>query len=415
MLHKNSEKGQALILIVLAIIGLIGLTALAVDGGVAYSERRQAQNSADAAALAGALAYARGNNIDAAAQSSAVNNGFDNNGSSNTVAVSAVNAPNGVCPGNQAGKDITVVIGASVDTYFGSVVGIDELNNTVTATARACNSYNAPMFNGNAVVSLAPSGTGFDAHGTPDWNITGGGIFSNSSSGSSATCGGSAGVNAPSVTTVGGVGFSCHTVNVGTFTTGATQYQPDDYKYSLPRVPACDGTATLSGGVWHTQSGADGSRVSFSGDMVFESGLYCVTNSPGPFHGQISGTGVTFYIIPTSFSMKFNGGGNLTASAPTGTGEYKGVLMFSAPQFSGDVLQCNQAIDMRGNGTGDVIGSIIMPSAEVTMFGNSGTAGFHTQVIACRVDSGGNANITVDYDGDENYTPPTGLSIQLLE
>ena len=59
MYHKKSEKGQALILIVIAIVGLIGLTALAVDGGMAYSERRQSQNAADSAALGAALVKAR--------------------------------------------------------------------------------------------------------------------------------------------------------------------------------------------------------------------------------------------------------------------------------------------------------------------------------------------------------------------
>lgn len=45
-----SEKGQALILITLGIIALIGFTALAIDGGRAFEERRHAQNAADTAA-----------------------------------------------------------------------------------------------------------------------------------------------------------------------------------------------------------------------------------------------------------------------------------------------------------------------------------------------------------------------------
>ena len=56
MKHSKHEKGQALILIVLAIFGLVGLTGLTIDGGNAYSDRRHAQNAADAAVLAAALA-----------------------------------------------------------------------------------------------------------------------------------------------------------------------------------------------------------------------------------------------------------------------------------------------------------------------------------------------------------------------
>ena len=81
------------------------------------------------------------------------------------------------------------------------------------------------------------------------------------------------------------------------------------------------------------------------------------------------------------FSMRFNGGGNLTASAPT-SGEYKGVLMYLAPQVDGSGNLLNtQDIDMRGNGTGNVVGSVIAPSATVTMFGNSGTGAFDSQII----------------------------------
>src|SRR5215212_2810082 len=51
------ERGQALILIALAAIGLFGVTGLAIDGSARFSDRRHAQNAADAASLAGALAY----------------------------------------------------------------------------------------------------------------------------------------------------------------------------------------------------------------------------------------------------------------------------------------------------------------------------------------------------------------------
>ena len=55
----SSERGQVLVLLVLALVGLLGFTALAIDGGMVYSDRRTAQNAADAAALAGAGAAAQ--------------------------------------------------------------------------------------------------------------------------------------------------------------------------------------------------------------------------------------------------------------------------------------------------------------------------------------------------------------------
>lgn len=422
MERKHSEKGQALILIALAAVGLFGFAALAIDGSRLYSDKRHAQNAADTAALAAALAHARGEDVNAAAVNRALSNGYDS-GSSNDVTVTITASPSGVCPANTVGEDITVDIVSSIDTTFARVLGRQTLSSAVTATARACGSYTGPPFFGNAIVSLAPSGVGYDAHGTPDWNITGGGILVNSSSNPAATCGGNAGVIAPSVTSVGSTGFSCHTVNIGTTSTGATQVTANTYLAMFPRQPACNGTASSYGGQLHPQAGADGSRVAFSGDMDFAPGLYCVTNSPGPYHGQITGSNVMFYIMSANFSMTFNGGGNLTATAQNcdvdpancWDDDFDGVLMYLAPQFdaNGNLLN-TQAIDMRGNGTGDLVGTIIAPSADVTMFGNSGTGAFNTQIIAYQVDSGGNADITVTYQASDNYQAALPITLTML-
>jgi Flp pilus assembly protein TadG len=416
MPNRKSERGQVLILIVFAIIGLVALTGLTVDGGLAYSERRSAQNAADSAAFAAALAHGRGQNFTSAAFAVALTNGYDNDGTTNTVTVTSENSPSGVCPpGATNNNDITVEILTVTNTSFSNVVGIQQVRNRVTATTRACGTYIAPMFNGNAIVSLAPSGIGFDANGTPDWTIQGGGIFSNSTSADAVRCNGNSDLNTPSISVVGGVSLGqCSTTIPNGIATGGTQYTWEQYRLMLPPTPACDGTATKVNNVWYPQSGADGSRVAFSGDMIFSSGLYCVTNSPGPYHGQISGTGVTFYVMSANFNMKFNGGGNLTATAPVG-GDYAGVLMYLAPQVdsNGNLLN-TQAFDLRGNGNAEFVGTIIAPSADVTMFGNSGTEGFQSQVIAYQVDTGGTSNILIDYEAEDNYEAAQPMEISLI-
>ena len=52
-----SENGQSLIIIALIMLALLAMLALVLDGGNTYFQRRNAQNAADAAALAGANAY----------------------------------------------------------------------------------------------------------------------------------------------------------------------------------------------------------------------------------------------------------------------------------------------------------------------------------------------------------------------
>lgn len=89
--------------------------------------------------------------------------------------------------------------------------------------------------------------------------------------------------------------------------------------------------------------------------------------------------------------------------------------MYLAPQVSGNTLLNTQELDMRGNGTGNVTGSIIAPSADVTMFGNSGTGAFNSQVIAYQVDSGGNANINITYQANDNYNAALPISLTMLK
>lgn len=50
----SNERGQVVIIVALLVVCLFGMTALVVDVGSIYEERRQAQTVADAAALAGA-------------------------------------------------------------------------------------------------------------------------------------------------------------------------------------------------------------------------------------------------------------------------------------------------------------------------------------------------------------------------
>ena len=162
--------------------------------------------------------------------------------------------------------------------------------------------------------------------------------------------------------------------------------------------------------------GADGSQVAFNGDMDFAPGLYCVNNSPGPYHGQITGIGVTFFIMPYNFSMALNGSNvSFTARAPT-TGEYTGVLMFAIPQFdaNGRLIQTQQ-IDLRGNGNDNITGTIMMPSADITMVGNSTSANFDSQIIGYRVRARGTSRVDVLYKINHNYQAALPITLTLLK
>lgn len=85
--HFDANSGQALVLIGIAALGLFAIMGLAIDGGRLLFLRREAQNAADAAAIAAARAMCTGRDPEPYALAAADANRFDNNGVDNWVTV----------------------------------------------------------------------------------------------------------------------------------------------------------------------------------------------------------------------------------------------------------------------------------------------------------------------------------------
>jgi Flp pilus assembly protein TadG len=179
------ERGQALIIIALAAIGLFGIAGLAIDGSIKFSDRRHAQNAADAAALAGALSLGRDETTwKLNAMDIAGDNGYDDNHVTNEVDVYRCDETGASC-GVYTGSTeyVQVIITSDVSTYFARVLGINETHNTVQAVALA--QKGGPFYDGNLIVALNPNScTGSNGNivlgGNGTINLTGGGLFVNS-------------------------------------------------------------------------------------------------------------------------------------------------------------------------------------------------------------------------------------------
>ncbi|MCH7699523.1 MAG: hypothetical protein IH865_11355 [Chloroflexi bacterium] len=115
----QDERGQILILVVLLTTVMLGVVGLAIDTGFHYVARRQLQNAADQATLAAAYEMQYESN-DAAAITAALDNaaanGFDNDGTSNTVTVN-IPATTGQYAGNAHSIEV-VIRDLSVKTFF---------------------------------------------------------------------------------------------------------------------------------------------------------------------------------------------------------------------------------------------------------------------------------------------------------
>lgn len=58
--NRNRDAGQSIVVVALLLVALVAMLGLVIDGGVVLVSRRQAQNAADAAAMAGVRALAAG-------------------------------------------------------------------------------------------------------------------------------------------------------------------------------------------------------------------------------------------------------------------------------------------------------------------------------------------------------------------
>ena len=173
MKPRLQERGQALIMVALAVVGLFGFSALAIDGSRVFSDRRHAQNAADTAALAAALARVRAASnpsqaaIDAATVSAgldrAASNGYTNDADS-TVEVHMCNETglNPPCEGLPGGATLSeyiqVKIVSTIPTTFARIIGRQQVTSILTAVARARSGLPTPLFNGAALAALKPDG-----------------------------------------------------------------------------------------------------------------------------------------------------------------------------------------------------------------------------------------------------------------
>ncbi len=116
--NDRSERGQILVIFAASLLVIFGIAALVFDGGMMLLEKRDQQNAADAAAIAGAR-FLPGNRTDAFAQAVAIatENGFTDGVEDQSVTVSFPSS----------GR-IAVDIDNSRASFFAGIWGIFEHN-----------------------------------------------------------------------------------------------------------------------------------------------------------------------------------------------------------------------------------------------------------------------------------------------
>ncbi len=152
--ERLDEKGQAVVIITLALVALVALAGLVFDGGMAFAQRRRMQNAADAGAFAGARVLALGGS-DSAICAAVTEYTVTRNGAASFYATYYPTDLT-VCGGNAGGATaITVIVTTTFNTFFlNANLGNEAAAGTVGANARA--SFGGVNNLTNNVMPIAP-------------------------------------------------------------------------------------------------------------------------------------------------------------------------------------------------------------------------------------------------------------------
>src|SRR5258706_13643535 len=409
-----AERGQALILIAISMVALFSIVGLAVDGSMVFSDRRHAQNAADTAAVAGALAKVTG---DTGWQTVALNRAGDNgyNGDLVNSTVEVDNPPVSGIYSNCSDVHFTctdyvqVIITSTVKTSIASMFGITQLHNRVEAVASAIGSSIPSSLNSNGIVALSPSGCALITGGNGTLNVSSGGMFSNSDSGCSFRCNGATlTANIPSITTVGGYDMNGCAISTS-YTAGSKQLAfPPQYQ-ELAEPPQCSQTADLAANYSVTGTGSNKTATLQPGhysvlplsnqwkNMVLNPGVYCidttlsVANSLQMQSGATAGV-LLYFKLGGYFTINGNTTVNIwgiNANNDSSLSAYAGFLMYVAPDYS---LSTPPTCKINGGSTSSYQGTIYAPYCDLQINGNAAYT-MQSQLIGYTVDVSGNPSV----------------------
>jgi len=413
MKNKPRERGQALLLIVFVIIGLVAMTGLAVDGGRVYLDRRRAQTAADAAALGASLARIHGADWINSALTIADQNGFNNDGKTNSIVIVS---PPVDGPYQDSTEYLQVVIATYTPMSFASVIGTRQINSTVQAIARTKISEIAEILDGAALVSLAPTSDcntrrAFSVEGEATLDIWDADIFVNSNNRDCAFIQKGSGSivmegEGGDISVVGGLDIQkpdLITPDQPVAGKAPISYPPP---FFMPNV-GCHKEAVVSDDGGSMTAGSWGVEdFPPSGVHSLEAGMYCLGGDFIINGGDtLEGNNV---VIEVKFGkVRWSGDATITLKGRN-AGDLAGLLLLMP-------IENHNRIVINGDSHSIIRGTILAPGAEIHINGLDSDSGFHSQIIGYRINVNGQSLVRIKYQDDQNYDAMTMPEISLIK
>jgi Putative Flp pilus-assembly TadE/G-like len=417
---RRPRRGMVTAQIALSMGMLMGFLALLTDGGILLVERRHAQATADAAALAAASdLYAnwntnKGLDPSGTANSSALGvasaNGYTNDGTTSKVKVNI--SPANYSGGPNAGNALPAGYAEVTVTWyqkrgFSGVLGSGAIPVSARAVARGGSVSGASSLPG--VLVLGNTGTTLSGVGNGTVSVTdptgytgsGGSIYVDSTGSNAVSMKGNAGVSAPTV----------YIAQPGAAPSGVTATSGASGIH-MGAAPLPDPLSYLPSPVTNPPSGI--SVVSLpsgiTGSMTLTSNTIYILGGNGislSGNDSVTGSNVMLYLTGANASINLVGNGAVTLS-PMTTGPYAGITIFQ------DRSDSNGGA-MKGNGNLNVTGTIYAPAASLEDTGNGTTDVFGSQIIANSLSLKGNGTINVAFDSGASAPVPATRNFGLVE
>jgi hypothetical protein len=402
--HRTRRRGVSLVLVVISLVSLIGLMAISLEGGLLLTEKRNAQATADAAAMAAAadLYYNHfanagvdtGGTARLSAFTAATANGYTNDGVNTKV---TVNIP--PLSGDYVGRPsyAEVIVEYYHTRGFSSIFGTSK----VAVVARTV-AVGKPAAGNVGILVLDPTvKSAFNANGGGDIIVKKVPIVVNSTSPEGSIAGGGSQVSAPDYELVGNYTTSGGGQFFGPITTGV-QPMEDPLRYLPPPDPSkltlqshkkeqfTSGTHYLQPGVYK-----GGINASSTANVILAPGIYYMDGGGFSFTGggSLTGQGVMIYNAPgngNADGINISANGSVNLSPPT-TGIYKGVLLF---QDRTSTVSAN----ISGGSNMNITGTFYFANALLTVTGSAGFTNFGSQYISRTLNAQGTGNIYIDWD-----------------
>ena len=449
--HRK-EQGQALVLLILAIVAIFGFAALAVDVGRLYAERRRAQNAADAAAYAAAFTSTQGGNYLTVAIASTQTNGYnDTDPGANAGARTDVQIYHPPINGKYSVPTETinpyeyyqVIITSDVDKAFSQFVYNGPLQVTVEAIARG-RGQRAFAAGNSIVATCATCCDALSFHGSADIYVDGGNIVSLSVA---QGCDSGTREGQPCIEVVDG------SINLGgSMDEGFPTCRDEDHNVvpgiqgpvnegsgdlwgaQDPGTPGCAGLPTVTRGSYVNVGSVgnpfvltpgiytNGISISGRNSVVrLERGMYCLDQDLDVQAGSLVGADVMF-VMRGSSSVKIVTSDPVTLSAPAHPYEIQDDTIYPGYKWFGFLIYMpysnNGLINLAGGNTSNYTGTVYAPGPtrnantyKCSVLGNSDELGLNASIICYTIDVGGTGSIDIYYRDDNNAQSPPMIEL----